>query len=88
MLDSPSATAKILDAIEALLAQGEVVYVRCWGGVGRMGMIVGCRLTRHGYQARRCWPCCVSSGSSVRSPATVRSPEMWEQKQYVVSWSE
>ena len=29
-------------------AKGDVVYLHCWGGVGRTGTIVGCWLARHG----------------------------------------
>lgn len=37
-----------LDVIDAALAAGQVVYVHCWGGVGRTGTVVGCHLVRHG----------------------------------------
>jgi protein-tyrosine phosphatase len=38
----------ILDEIDAARAAGQVVYVHCWGGVGRTGTVVGCWLVRHG----------------------------------------
>jgi protein-tyrosine phosphatase len=38
---------RILDDIDDALAAGEVVYVHCWGGIGRTGMVVGCWLVRH-----------------------------------------
>jgi protein tyrosine phosphatase len=31
----------ILDDLDRSLAQGDVVYVHCWGGVGRTGTVVG-----------------------------------------------
>jgi len=37
-----------LDAIDAELALGGVVYVHCWAGCGRTGVVVGCWLVRHG----------------------------------------
>jgi hypothetical protein len=37
-----------LDVIDAAIAEGEVVYVHCWGGIGRTGTVVGCWLVRHG----------------------------------------
>jgi protein-tyrosine phosphatase len=40
--------AAILDTIDADLAAGKTVYVHCWGGLGRTGMVVGCHLVRHG----------------------------------------
>lgn len=39
---------RILDDIDAARAQGDTVYVHCWGGVGRTGTVVGCWLARHG----------------------------------------
>ncbi len=38
----------ILDAIDKAIRDGRCVYVHCWGGVGRTGMVVGCYLVRHG----------------------------------------
>jgi hypothetical protein len=42
-----------LDAIDAALAEGETVYVHCWGGIGRTGTVIGCWFVRHGrtYEA-------------------------------------
>jgi len=38
----------ILDEIDAAIADGHVVYVHCWGGIGRTGTVVGCFLVRRG----------------------------------------
>ena len=40
-----------LDLIDAKVDRGEVVYVHCWGGIGRTGTVVGCWLVRHGSRA-------------------------------------
>ena len=40
--------ARILDAIDAALAAGHVVYLHCYGGIGRTGTVVGCYLVRQG----------------------------------------
>jgi hypothetical protein len=45
---SPAVAARILDAIDDELEAGGVVYLHCWGGIGRTGTIVGCWLVRHG----------------------------------------
>lgn len=42
---------RVLDAIDAHLDAGRGVYVHCWGGIGRTGMVVGCWLVRHGKSA-------------------------------------
>ena len=34
----------ILGALDTALKAGEIVYVHCWGGVGRTGTVVGCHL--------------------------------------------
>lgn len=38
----------ILDVIDEHAADGRAVYIHCWGGVGRTGLVVGCHLVRHG----------------------------------------
>ncbi len=40
---------QILDVIDAHIHQQRLVYVHCWGGVGRTGVIIGCWLARHGH---------------------------------------
>jgi protein-tyrosine phosphatase len=46
-------TRAILNAIDAHLQHGKTVYVHCWGGVGRTGLIVGCwLLVGESWQAR------------------------------------
>jgi protein-tyrosine phosphatase len=52
-VSTPSAetVVAVLDAIDGALAAGGTVYVHCWGGRGRTGVIVGCWLVRHGLAA-------------------------------------
>lgn len=38
---------RILDDIDTAVADGGIVYVHCWGGIGRTGTVVGCWLVRH-----------------------------------------
>ncbi|MEZ4725856.1 MAG: protein-tyrosine phosphatase family protein [Caldilineaceae bacterium] len=49
-LDVPPVAQMVqtLDLIDEALAAGHVVYVHCWGGVGRTGTVIGCYLVRHG----------------------------------------
>lgn len=86
MPDSPEVTTQILDTIDEHLAAGRTVYVHCWGGVGRTGLIVGCWLARHGRRGeealerlRQLWR---------RNPKSLRrrSPERPEQEEYVRRW--
>ncbi len=48
--DVPTAKemVRILDVIDGALEAGKVVYVHCWGGIGRTGTVVGCYMVRHG----------------------------------------
>ena len=46
------AGSSTLDAIDAELGAGGIVYVHCWAGCGRTGVIVGCWLVRHGLDPR------------------------------------
>ncbi len=39
---------RLLDKMDASLAEGRKIYVHCWGGIGRTGTAVGCFLVRHG----------------------------------------
>jgi len=43
---SKELTTAVLDAMDAEIEKGGIVYVHCWGGVGRTGLIVGCWLAR------------------------------------------
>ena len=86
-IPSPQQTTQILDAIDGYMAQEKMVYVHCWGGVGRTGVIVGCWLARHGYPGeaalhrlrKELWPACPKS-------AYRRSPETREQARYICEW--
>ena len=79
--------AKMLDLVDDELARGEVVYVHCWGGIGRTGTVVGCWLVRHG----------LSGIEALRRVAELRvgipdewrcSPETLEQRRMVLRWGE
>ena len=83
---SKEVAVSILDAIDSHISQGRTVYVHCWGGVGRTGLIVGCWLTRNGgdgksalLRLRELWQECPKSVSRI-------SPETREQERYILDW--
>ncbi len=83
---SAAFTNQILDAIDQQLAEGKLVYLHCWGGIGRTGTIVGCWLSRHGQSGkaaleglRRLWQQNPKSASKT-------SPETIAQENYIVNW--
>jgi protein-tyrosine phosphatase len=45
---TPAVLESALDEIDAELAGGGLVYVHCWAGCGRTGVVVGSWLVRHG----------------------------------------
>lgn len=84
--ESTIATTAILNAIDHHIAKGQVIYVHCWGGVGRTGLIVGCWLARHGLggelalmRLRELWRQCPKSRFK-------KSPETSAQEQYILNW--
>lgn len=84
--DSKETTAAILKAIDLHMGNGRAVYVHCWGGVGRTGVIVGCWLARNGFagkaaleRLRELWRQCPKS-------ALRNSPETPEQERYIINW--
>ena len=76
---------RILDDVDGALSGGDSVYVHCWGGVGRTGMVVGCWLVRHR----------LDEGDAVRAISRLRrglpdawaaSPQTPAQREIVSTW--
>jgi Dual specificity phosphatase, catalytic domain len=79
--------ARILNDIDVALADGEGVYVHCWGGIGRTGTVIGCWLVRHG----------LDNGDAIRTIETLRrlvldsfmpSPQTTAQRAMVTTWKQ
>lgn len=69
----------ILDEIDAELDAGGIVYVHCWAGCGRTGVVVGSWLVRHG----------VEPTEALRRIAEARGlgcPQTLEQRMFVLEW--
>ncbi len=86
---NPEQMVVILDTIDHALAQGQLIYLHCWGGIGRTGTVVGCHLVRHGLtgdaalaQLAAWWQ---TVEKSVRSP---HSPETRAQVAMIRQWHE
>ena len=87
----PSAVTmtSILNAIDDAINNEGCVYVHCWGGVGRTGMVVGCYLVRHGYTNQQA----VDQVNKLfktrpNNPYFARSPESDEQVEFILNWWE
>ena len=86
--ESPKTTLTILNEIDEANRDGKLIYIHCWGGIGRTGLIVGCWLARHGHlgkealsHLRMLWQNCPKS-------AFRKSPETSEQESYILAWKE
>ncbi|MCD6339282.1 MAG: dual specificity protein phosphatase family protein [Verrucomicrobia bacterium] len=82
---SIAAMKETLDTIDLFVRKGSLVYVHCWGGVGRTGLVAGCWLARRlgGPQAylklQELWKQCPKS-------AYRDSPETEAQRLYIKNW--
>ena len=77
---------EILAAVEASLQAGRPVYLHCWGGRGRTGVVVGCWLIREGLATPESY-LSVISALRARVPAAMLSPETEEQREFVRTWA-
>ncbi len=81
----PAEMAAMLDEIDAALAAGAVVYLHCYGGIGRTGTVAGCWLARHGLAGQEA----LTAIADLRrnTPDGHRaSPETPAQRRMVLDW--
>jgi protein-tyrosine phosphatase len=80
-IPSSAGLAETLDVIDAELDRGGVVYVHCWAGCGRTGIVVACWLIRHGRSPEDA----LADVARHRGPGC---PQTVEQRLFVLGWSE
>jgi protein-tyrosine phosphatase len=68
-----------LDAIDEELGAGGVVYLHCWAGCGRTGVVVGCWLVRHGLEPTAA----LERIAAARGPGC---PQTFEQRLVIHAW--
>ncbi|MDE2901001.1 MAG: protein-tyrosine phosphatase family protein, partial [Chloroflexota bacterium] len=79
----------ILDAMDVAVRADRLVYVHCWGGIGRTGTVVGCWLVRHGLSGEDALARLDTLWRAMeKAPSRVSSPETPAQFSYVRNWSE
>lgn len=78
---------RILQTIDASLADGHTVYVHCHAGVGRTGTAVGCWLVEQGLDGDDALALIAAKRQVVsRLAFSPRSPETDEQRDFVRRW--
>ncbi len=77
----------ILDAITGAASSGRTVYVHCWGGIGRIGTVVGCLLIESGFTPEESIAL-IAQKWTVMDKRHVRpqSPETAEQFSFIRTW--
>jgi protein-tyrosine phosphatase len=68
-----------LDEIDRELARGGLVYVHCWAGCGRTGVVVGSWLVRHGADPKQAL-------ARVAEARGLGCPQTLEQRLLVLDW--
>ena len=68
-----------LDVIDSELGAGGLVYVHCWAGCGRTGVVVGSWLVRHGLDPREAL-------ERVAKERGAGCPQTLEQRLVVLDW--
>lgn len=68
-----------LDEIDAELDAGGIVYVHCWAGCGRTGVVVGSWLVRHGLDPN-------NALSRIAEARGLGCPQTLEQRMLVLGW--
>jgi protein-tyrosine phosphatase len=71
----------ILDEIDGELAAGGLVYVHCWAGCGRTGVVVGSWLVRHGMDPN-------AALGRIAEARGLGCPQTLEQRIFVLGWEE
>ncbi len=85
----PKSDQRIRDALDAIdnhLDGSDIVYVHCWGGIGRTGLIVGCWLARHGLAGDQALTRLDELWQSCPKSRYMESPETHAQKAAVRNW--
>lgn len=70
---------RALDAIDDELDRGGTVYVHCWAGCGRTGVVAGCWLVRHGVAPQEAL-------ARVAEKRGLGCPQTLEQRLAILGW--
>ena len=75
----------ILNEIDSSLSTDRPVYVHCWGGKGRTGVVVGCYLVRQGLSGHEALEK-IKDLRRYEAEGYLPSPQTTSQREMVISW--
>jgi protein-tyrosine phosphatase len=77
---------EILDTIDLALSEGKNIYLHCFAGMGRTGMVVGCYLARHGMPGDKALEMIHVLRRDIHNHDK-KSPETEGQRRMVMEWT-
>lgn len=77
---------KILSIVQDSIRQKKVVYLHCWGGVGRTGTAVGCFLLNNSLASKENVLETINYLKRTTSIDKRQSPETEEQRKFLMEW--
>ncbi|MCK9249466.1 MAG: ADP-ribosylglycohydrolase family protein [Solirubrobacteraceae bacterium] len=84
---SPTAMRVILDVLARARTAGRIVYVHCWGGVGRTVTVLGCEAMEHGATVEEALAQLADARRfTARARAGRVAPETAAQRAFVAAW--
>lgn len=83
---SPRQVRLVLDSIERWIADGRLVYVHCYAGIGRTGTICGCHLVRSGLSGTEALE--ELARRRVQAGLHPFAPETQAQRQLILDWKD
>ena len=85
---TPDQMRDILRAIQQAHADGQPVYLHCWGGIGRTGTVVGCLMVESGLTGDEALALIASKWTVMdKRHSRPRSPETLEQARFIRDWA-
>jgi protein-tyrosine phosphatase len=77
---------EILETIEGARTEGKKIYLHCYGGLGRTGLVVGCYLSNHGMPGLMALEKIMELRKEIAGDPK-RSPETEAQRKMVMEWN-
>ena len=85
---SPARTRQILARLDTHHTAGTPVYLHCWGGIGRTGLIAACWLVQQGHEGQAALDIIAGHWQTVaKRDRYPQSPQTRAQHQYVRDWA-